>query len=137
MFPHNRRDFLKRTVAGSALATFVLSGTKASGRVLGANDRVRIAVAGINGRGQGHLRGFGQMKDVEIAYLVDPDSRLFASRSNNVKGMAGNTPTCVQDVRQALDDRNLDAVSMVTPNHWHAQMPISACQWSHPTTGTR
>ena len=128
MCPHNRRDFLKRTVAGSALATFVVSGTKASGRVLGANDRVRIAVAGINGRGQGHLRGFGQMKDVEIAYLVDPDSRLFSSRSNIVKGSAGNTPVCVQDVRRALDDRNLDAISIVTPNHWHALMAIWACQ---------
>ena len=128
MFPHNRRDFLKRTVAGSALATFVLSGTKASGRVLGANDRVRIAVAGVNGRGQSHLKGFGQMKDVEVAYLVDPDSRLFASRSNIVKERAGNTPACVQDVRQALDDKNLDAVSIVTPNHWHALMGIWACQ---------
>ena len=49
--------------------------------MLGANDRVRIAVAGINGRGQTHITGFGGMKDVEIAYLVDPDSRLFASRS--------------------------------------------------------
>jgi len=128
MFQQHRRDFLKRTAAGSALAAFVVSGTKASGRVLGANDRVRVAVAGINGRGQGHLRGFGQMKDVEVAYLVDPDRRLFASRSKNVREMAGNTPVCVQDVRRALDDGNLDAVSIVTPNHWHALMAIWACQ---------
>jgi predicted dehydrogenase len=129
MFPHNRRDFLKRTVAGSASATFALSGTKASGRVLGANDRVRIAVAGINGHGKArHLKAFGQMKDVEVVCLVDPDSRLFASRSSFVRAMAGNTPTCVQDVRQALDDGNLDAISIVTPNHWHALMGIWACQ---------
>lgn len=128
MLPHHRREFLKRTVAGSSLATFVLSGTKSSGRVLGANDRVRIAVAGINGRGQTHLTGFGGMKDVEIAYLVDPDSRLFESRSNLVKKCAGYTPACVQDVRRALDDGNLDAVSIVTPNHWHALMAIWACQ---------
>ena len=127
MFPHNRRDFLKRAAAGVG-TTFAIAGTKASGRVLGANDRVRIAVAGINGRGRGHLRGFGQTKDVEIAYLVDPDSRLFASGSNIVKEKAGNTPACVQDVRRALDDGNLDAVSIVTPNHWHALMGIWACQ---------
>ncbi len=124
----NRREFLKRTVAGSALATFVISGTRASGRVLGANDRVRIAVAGINGRGQSHITGFGGMKDVEIAYLVDPDSRLFASRSDLVKRLAGNTPVCVQDIRRALDDKRLDAVSIVTPNHWHSLMAIWACQ---------
>jgi hypothetical protein len=128
MLPHHRREFLKRTVAGGALATFVLSGTKASGRVLGANDRVRIAVAGIHGRGQTHLTGFGGMKDVEIAYLVDPDSRLFASRSDIVKRLAGNTPVCVQDIRRALDDKSLDAVSVVTPNHWHSLMAIWACQ---------
>lgn len=128
MLPHHRRDFLKRAVAGSALATFVLSGTKASGRVLGANDRVRIAVAGIHGRGQTHITGFGGMKDVEIAYLVDPDSRLFASRSELVKRTAGTMPVCVQDIRRALDDKNLNAVSIVTPNHWHALMAIWACQ---------
>ncbi|NLF73448.1 MAG: Gfo/Idh/MocA family oxidoreductase [Candidatus Anammoximicrobium sp.] len=125
---HHRREFLKRTVASGALATFVLSGTKASGRVLGANDRVRIAIAGLHGRGQTHMTGFGGMKDVEIAYLVDPDSRLFASRSDNVRRLAGNTPVCVQDIRRALDDKRLDAVSIVTPNHWHAVMGIWACQ---------
>jgi predicted dehydrogenase len=128
MLPHHRRDFLKRAVTGGALATFAISGTKASGRVLGANDRVRIAVAGIHGRGQTHITGFGGMKDVEIAYLVDPDSRLFPSRSELVKRTAGNTPVCVQDIRRALDDENLDAVSIVTPNHWHALMAIWACQ---------
>jgi predicted dehydrogenase len=68
------------------------------------------------------------MKDVEIAYLVDPDSRLFDSRSRIVEETAGNTPDCVQDVRRVLDDKNLDAVSVVTPNHWHALMGIWACQ---------
>ena len=128
MVPHNRRDFLKRAVAGSAFATFALSGTKASGQVLGANDRVRIAVAGINGKGRGHLKAFARMKGVEVACLVDPDSRLFASRSKIVKGVGGNTPVCVQDVRRALDDKHLDAISIVTTNHWHALMGIWACQ---------
>ena len=129
MVPHNRRDFLKRTIAGGAFATFAISGTKASGRVLGANDRVRVAVAGIHGQGKWrHLRGFAPMKDVEVVCLVDPDSRLFASRSKVVKDIAGNTPTCVQDVRKALDDKNLDAISIVTTNHWHSLMGIWACQ---------
>lgn len=126
---YHRRDFLKRAAATAGAATaFTIAGTKASGRVLGANDRIRIAVAGIHGRGQTHIAGFGGMKDVEIAYLVDPDSRLFASRSKIVRERAGNTPACVQDIRQALDDKSLDAVSVVTPNHWHALMAIWACQ---------
>jgi predicted dehydrogenase len=127
MLCHNRRKFIKHAAAG-VVASLVLSGTKSSGRVLGANDRVRVAVAGINGRGQGHIQCYGEMKDVEIAYLVDPDSRLFASRSAKVKQLAGNTPQCVQDFRRVLDDKTLDAVSIVTPNHWHALLAIWACQ---------
>jgi len=126
---HSRRSFLKRAAATAAIGpVFAIAGTKASGQVLGANDRVRVAVAGVNGRGQSFLTGFGGMKDVEIAYIVDPDSRLFASRSKIVTEKAGYTPACIQDVRRALDDKDLDAIAIVTPNHWHALMAIWACQ---------
>ncbi|NLF71466.1 MAG: Gfo/Idh/MocA family oxidoreductase [Candidatus Anammoximicrobium sp.] len=128
MFRQHRRDFLKRAATGGIAAAFAISGTKASGRVLGANDRVRIAVAGVNGRGQQHITAYGEMRDVEIAWLVDPDSRLFASRSAAVQKLAGNTPQCVQDFRRVLDDPTLDAVSLVTPNHWHALLAVWACQ---------
>lgn len=124
----NRRDFLKRAAVGS-LAAFTIAGTKASGRVLGANDRVRIAVAGINTRGMNHLDAYFRLKDqVEIAYLVDPDSRLFAERTKLVQQKAGTTPTCLADLRKVLDDKNLDAVSIAAPNHWHSLLAIWACQ---------
>ena len=125
----NRRDFLKRAAAGSLAATFVISGTKASGRVLGANDRVRIAVAGINGRGQEHLAAYCGLKDkVEIVYLVDPDSRLHGPRSKSVQDRAGNLPKCVLDLRKVLDDKTLDVVSIASPNHWHSLLGIWSCQ---------
>jgi predicted dehydrogenase len=128
MSDHNRRDFLKRAAVGS-LAAFTIAGTKASGRVLGANNRVRIALAGINSRGQEHLKGLSEIKDdVEIAYLVDPDSRLFPMKSKFVQDRFGNTPACVQDLRKALDDKSLDAVAIATPNHWHTLLSIWACQ---------
>ena len=126
---HSRRTFLKRAATATGIgATFAISGTKASGRVVGANDRVRVAVAGINGRGRSFLSGFRGMKDVEIAYLVDPDSRLFPSRRDYVSKETDYTPACVQDVREALDDKELDAIAIVTPNHWHTLMAIWACQ---------
>ena len=129
MSGHNRRSFLKRAAAGGfAAATFTIAGTKASGKVLGANDRIRIAMAGINGRGQGHIQAYRQMKDVEVAYLVDPDTRLFGPRGEMVKRFGGNTPKCVQDIREALDDKDLDAVSIAAPNHWHSLLAIWACQ---------
>ena len=128
MSRQNRRAFLKRAAASGVAATFTIAGTGASGRVLGSNDRVRVAVAGVNGRGRSHLTGFASMNNVEVAYIVDPDSRLFDSRSKMVEERGGNTPECVQDVRQALDDKNLDAVSIVTPNHWHTLTDVWACQ---------
>lgn len=124
----NRRKFLKFAAAGGIATTFTISGTKSSGEVIGANDRVRIAIAGINGRGQIHMNVFGGMKNVEISHLVDPDSRLFASRSAAVEKQTGKKPKCLQDIRSVLDDQNVDAVSIVTPNHWHALMTIWSCQ---------
>ena len=124
-----RRDFLKRAAAGGfAAAAFTIAGTKASGKVLGANDAIRIAVAGINGRGQAHIQAFGGMKNVQITCLADPDSRLFASRSQAIKKRDGNMPKCVQDLRKALDDKEIDAVSIASTNHWHALLALWACQ---------
>ncbi|GIW81098.1 MAG: NADH-dependent dehydrogenase [Gemmatales bacterium] len=118
-----RRRFMKDTLA--AAATITIAGTKSSGRVLGANDTIRIAVAGLNGRGGAHIAAYKGMKNVQITYLIDPDTRTFDKR---LKGFEGTKPQTVQDVRKALDDKNLDAISIATCNHWHALMGIWACQ---------
>jgi predicted dehydrogenase len=128
MSQQNRRSFLKKTAAAGLGVTFAIAGTKASGRIIGANDTVRVGVAGIRGQGSAHIKDYCGQKGVEITYLIDPDSRLFASRTAKIKEKAGNTPKCVADVREALDDKNLDAISIATPNHWHALMAIWGCQ---------
>lgn len=125
----NRRSFLKTAAAASTVfPLFTIAGTKASGRVLGANDVIRVGVAGINGRGGSHIGELAGMEGVEVTYLIDPDSSLFESRSANVASAGGNTPRCVQDIRQALDDDNLDVVTVATCNHWHSLIAIWACQ---------
>lgn len=126
----NRRTFLKTTAAASAaFPLFTIAGTKASGKILGANDVVRVGVAGINGRGAEHINQFASMKDQsQVTYLIDPDSSLFESRSKQVREKGGNDPRWVQDIRVALEDKNLDAVSVATCNHWHALIGIWACQ---------
>ncbi len=128
MTRYSRRQFLKQSALTGIAATFAISGTKASGRILGANERVRIAVAGIHGRGGQHISAFASMPDVDVVYLVDPDSRLFKARIQQVKKLGKNTPLCVQDIRKALDDSSLDAVSVATPNHWHSLITVWACQ---------
>jgi predicted dehydrogenase len=122
----HRRSFLKSSSA--VAAGFTIAGTKASGRVLGANDTIRIGVAGLNGRGGSHVGAFSGMKNVQVTYLIDPDRRTWEKQLVEVKKHGGNTPRTVQDVRQALDDPELDALSIATPNHWHSLMTIWACQ---------
>jgi predicted dehydrogenase len=123
-----RRAFLKSATAAGFGAGIVIAGTKASGSVLGANDTIRVAVCGIHGRGQSHIDAFGSMKGVQVTYLIDPDKSLFETRSKRVKQKFGNTPKCVQDYREMLDDPEVDAVSIATTNHWHAPLTVFACQ---------
>jgi predicted dehydrogenase len=121
----HRRQFLKTLAAA---ATVTLAGTKSTGRVLGSNETIRIGVAGINGRGHEHIRQFAGMQGVQVTYLIDPDSRIHNSRAQQVHDRGGNTPRTVQDIRTALEDRNLDAVSVATPNHWHTLITVWAAQ---------
>src|SRR6267142_7023252 len=105
-----RRHFLRQTAAaGAAFPLFTIAGTKSSGRVLGANDVIRVGVAGIHGQGNAHIEQYLGLKGVQITYLIDPDSRLFASRSAPIKEKWGQSPVCVQDIRKAMEDKELDA----------------------------
>jgi predicted dehydrogenase len=125
----NRRDFLKGSLAVAGAAVMI-GGTKASGQIIGANERFRIAVAGVNSRGGAHIQGYLGQPNVEIAYIADPDSnvrkRVMASLAKKVAGKYETKG--IADIRQALEDKTLDAVSIATPNHWHSLMAIWACQ---------
>jgi predicted dehydrogenase len=128
----SRRRFIQSSAAAStAFGLFTVGGTKASGRVLGANDAIRVGVAGIRGRGQSHISEFAhKLKDqnVQITYLIDPDTRLFESRTAAVARGGNSEPKCIKDVRAALDDPNVDVISIATCNHWHSLITIWACQ---------
>ncbi|MGY8768407.1 MAG: Gfo/Idh/MocA family protein [Pirellulales bacterium] len=123
-----RRGFIQTTSALAAGSTFMITGTKASGRIIGANDRVRIAIAGMNGRGNSHLDGWTGQKNVEVAKLIDPDSKVLARGIKKATDRSGHTPEGYSDVRKALEDKNLDAISVATPNHWHSLITIWAAQ---------
>ena len=113
-----RRSFMQATSVAAG-SSFLITGTKASGNIQGANDRIRIAVAGLNGRGGAHIGGWRGQKNVEIAALIDPDKNVLAGRLKSIPGAKGYA-----DVRKALEDKNLDAISVATPNHWHSLITI-------------
>lgn len=130
---NNRRDFIKKTAAGTAgvaLSTGFLS-AKSYGNVLGANDRVVLGSVGIRGRGKGLLNSFSKMygDGVSIKTICDVDSALFDERVQIVaKNQDGTKPGTELDMRKVFDDPEIDAVIVATPNHWHALSAIWACQ---------
>lgn len=128
-----RRDFLKTAATGVAGATTLglsLPSVAAPGTVLGSNERFRMAVCGLNGRGRSHIGGFGGQSGVDLIYLVDPDANVLGRRVKDFQKRVGERyeVTGLADVRKALEDKNLDAISVATPNHWHSLMTIWAAQ---------
>jgi predicted dehydrogenase len=121
----DRRDFLKT----SGKAVTVGAATLAlGGKILGANDRVRVAICGVRGRGNDHIKGFAKVPNTEIAALCDVDENVLQQRTNDVVKMGLAKPKVYTDVRELLKDGDIDAISIATPNHWHALMAIWACQ---------
>jgi predicted dehydrogenase len=124
-----RRDFIKTTVLGTAGLTLATT-ARGQSRVAGANDRVVVASIGIRGQGNALKRGFARLPGVEIKTLCDVDENLFASRANDPKLADVQTfrPQFQQDLRRVFDDKDVDAVMIATPNHWHALATIWALQ---------
>jgi len=129
----NRRNFIKNaTLATSAvvLGTNSLS-AKSYKNILGANDRIMLGSVGIGGRGNDLLKGFTSLyKDnVMVKTLCDVDSKFFDERLQlATKNQNGMKPGTVTDMRKVYDDKEIDAVLIATPNHWHALAAIWACQ---------
>lgn len=123
----NRRDFMGAGSAGLAALggiTFLAHPE----RVFGANDRVRVAICGLHGRGGDHLHNYSQIPNVQIAALCDIDDSVLRKRLAQMEKMNLPKPVTYVDVRKLLDDKSIDAISIATPNHWHSLMAIWGCQ---------
>jgi predicted dehydrogenase len=116
-----RREFLKAGVAGLATAA-------SANKILGANDRIRVAVVGLNGRGWDHVRGYKPIPGVEIAYFCDCDENVLRRRLADADKMGIPKPQTETDIRKLLEHKDVDAISIATPNHWHSLMGIWAAQ---------
>jgi predicted dehydrogenase len=123
----SRRDFLKVTGAGVASTAWGAT-TSSYARIMGANDRVRVGICGVRGRGNDHIRGFSRVPEAEIAALCDVDESVLNHRLEDIEKMGVPKPKSFVDVRKLLEDKEIDAVSIATPNHWHSLMAIWACQ---------
>ncbi len=97
-------------------------------RVLGANDRVRVALCGVRGRGLDHLKNYSKLTNVEIAAICDIDDSVASKCLATMEKMGIAKPKTYVDIRKLLEDKSIDAISIATPNHWHCLMAIWGCQ---------
>src|SRR5262245_44660263 len=124
----NRRKFI--VSSASAGAAMSLSSLGRTARAASPNGTVRVAVIGVNGRGNDHLKGYGALKaqNVEVAAICDVDQEVLDKRIAEHETKFGNRPKGFKDMRRVFDDKEIDAISIATPNHWHSLAAIWACQ---------
>ena len=121
-----RRKFIQTSALGAAALSLPLS-AKSYNRILGANDRVNFGVIGLNGRGRAHIAAIDKVENAEVIALCDVDNLLFAK----VKKEAGGTIDKAKeygDVRELLESKKIDAISVASPDHWHTHMAVMGMQ---------
>lgn len=120
--PSHRRDFLKHAAAATAALPLAASYARADG----ANDRLVLGVIGPGGMGSAHVRTLLQRKDVSIAWVCDVDENRLAAAAKAVEA-GGSAPKTTKDMRAVYDQKDVDAVFIATPDHWHSPAAILAC----------
>lgn len=125
-----RRDFIKKTTAGSAALTLggLVFPHMAHGRVLGANDQINCAIIGVRSRAKAHVKAINADPNAKILYNCDVDDTIIEEHNIWCQETIGYVPKVLKDFRKVLEDKDVDAVFIATPEHWHAPMAIMAMQ---------
>ncbi|MDR1524117.1 MAG: Gfo/Idh/MocA family oxidoreductase [Tannerella sp.] len=127
-----RRNFIKQAALGSAAISFggVIPGMSAGNyaNIAGAGDKIRVAVIGVNSRGTALATNFSKQEGCEITYVCDVDSHAIAKCITSVEEVTGYKPKGERDIRKVLEAKDVDAVIIATPDHWHAPAALMAMQ---------
>lgn len=125
-----RRDFIKKTTTGTAAVTLggLAFPSWANARILGANDHINCAVIGVRSRAKAHVLAIHQDPNAKILYNCDVDDKIIEEHNAWCQEHIGYVPKVEKDFRKILEDKDVDAVFIATPEHWHAPMAIMALQ---------
>ena len=129
---NSRRDFVKKIGLGATALT--IGGTaqgisaKSYSQILGANTNLNFGVAGVHSRGLAHINAILALKNITIGYICDVDSEVAEKAALIVEKATGKKPKIYADIRRLLEEKDLDVLSIATPDHWHAPMTILAVQ---------
>jgi predicted dehydrogenase len=123
-----RREFLDALVVGAA-GLAVGTTAKNYGRILGSNERLNFAVIGLNGRGYAHLSALKANRSAaRISHVCDVDGDILRKFADRVQKEIGEAAAAEKDFRKILERKDVDAITIATPDHWHAPMAISGLQ---------
>ncbi len=125
----NRRKFLKTglaSVAGITIAGKTVAFGNSS-RIIGANDTINVAVIGVRGHGKTHINAYKNESNVRIVALCDADEFYLKEQLDELQ-KSGISAKGYKDLRELYEDKDIDALSVVTPNHWHSLATVWACQ---------
>jgi predicted dehydrogenase len=127
----HRRTFIKTSAAAAAglgISSSLSATILAPGKVLGANDKVTVALIGCRNMGWYDLEDILKQPNVECKTLCDVDGPLLAEKAEELAKMGEPRPNITMDYRAVLDDKDIDAVIVGTPDHWHCLPTVEACQ---------
>ncbi|MGD0271909.1 MAG: Gfo/Idh/MocA family oxidoreductase, partial [Candidatus Sulfotelmatobacter sp.] len=123
-----RREFLDAFAVGAA-GLAVGTTAKSYGQILGSNDRLNFAVIGLNGRAYAHLASLkANRNSARISHVCDVDSDILKKFAERTQQEMDEAPVSERDFRRILELKDVDAITIATPEHWHAPMAIAALQ---------
>lgn len=129
---NTRRDFIRKSAMGvtAVYAGGFLSGFSAQSynRIVGANERINLSVMGVNSRGNALAQNFSRQQECEVIHVCDVDSRAIEKCCANVEKITGHKPTGFGDFRKSLESKEVDAMVIATPDHWHAPAALLTMQ---------
>lgn len=128
---NTRRNFIKKVAAGSSALAIGGVGygfsAESYSRIMGANDRIVMGIMGTNGRGKGMAANFALQNNTEVRYICDVEEKALQKGINAVEKAVGKTPKSEKDIRKMLERKDIDAVFLAPPDHWHTPAAIMAC----------
>jgi len=129
---NSRREFMKKTLAGTALVSAggIVPGFSAASynRIIGANDKIRVSIMGVNSRGMAHAQNFSKQTNCEVVHICDVDSRAMDKCIKMLDARQNFKAKGFKDFRQSLATKDIDALVIAAPDHWHAPAGLLALQ---------